>query len=199
MPKCAILTLFFEWSPAGIYAMCAYFKFILIEVVIPRTTIEKFAPGSLISHFLCKSCSKKRKLLQITSHRSMQRMRIYNYFITWHNVWIILLNILEILFLKIFLFSPSLQIYHSIILSFFFFFFCENLRCIWLILFHFFFFFEIKDRNTFFFSSDLYYSNFCIVCYGFFSPLQLEFLSFKINYLNFSFFFNIQNRNSTLS
>ena len=24
----------------------------------------------------------------------------------------------------------------------------------------------IKDRNTLIFSSDLYYSNFCIVCYG---------------------------------
>ena len=24
----------------------------------------------------------------------------------------------------------------------------------------------IKDRNTILFSSDLYYSNFCIVCYG---------------------------------
>ena len=29
-------------------------------------------------------------------------------------------------------------------------------------------FFEIKDRKTIHFSSDLYYSNFCIVCYGFF-------------------------------
>ena len=125
MPKCAILTLFFEWSPASIYAMCAYFKFILIEVVIPRTTIEKFAPG--ISHlsFLVQILFGKKKYiyiyLQIASHRSMQCVKIYNYFITWHNVWIILLNVLEILFLKIFFFSPSLQIYHSIILSFFFF------------------------------------------------------------------------------
>ena len=61
MPKCAILTLFFEWSPASIYAMCAYFKFILIEVVIPRTTIEKFAPG--ISHlsFPVQILFKKKK------------------------------------------------------------------------------------------------------------------------------------------
>ena len=29
-----------------------------------------------------------------------------------------------------------------------------------------FFFWVIKDRNTILFSSDLYHSNFCIVCYG---------------------------------
>ena len=29
-------------------------------------------------------------------------------------------------------------------------------------------FFEIKDRKTILFSSDLYYSNFCIVCFFFF-------------------------------
>ena len=122
MPKCAILTLFFEWSPASIYAMCAYFKCILIEVVIPRTTIEKFAPGiSHLSFNVQILFPKKRKLLQITSHRSMWCVRIYNYFITWHNVWIILLNVLEILFLKLFL--KLFQIYHSIILSFLFFFF----------------------------------------------------------------------------
>ena len=46
--------------------------------------------------------------------------------------------------------------------------------------------FEIKDRNTILFSSDIYYSNFCIVCYGFFF-LQLKFLCSKINCLNFSF------------
>ena len=48
-------------------------------------------------------------------------------------------------------------------------------------------FFVIKNRNTILFSSDLYYWNFCIVCYGLFF-IQLKFLSSKINYLNFSFY-----------
>ena len=46
---------------------------------------------------------------------------------------------------------------------YYFYFFLENLGAlIWLIL----IFFLIKDRNTILLPSDLYYSNFCIVCYG---------------------------------
>ena len=103
-------------------------------------------------------------LLIITTSRRLTRcMRIYNYVITWYNVWFILQNILEILFLKLIFISQSLQIYHYIIFSLF-----EKLRCINLIdiIKFFFFFWVIKDRNTILFSSDLYHSNFCIVCYG---------------------------------
>ena len=86
------------------------------------------------------------------------------------------------LFLKLFFISLSLQIYHSIILSFFF--FKKKLRCIWLILFQYIYIyiyiFEIKDRKTILFSSDVYYSNFCTMCYRFFFFLQLKFLSSKL-------------------
>ena len=66
--------------------------------------------------------------LIISSRRPMWCVKIYNYFITWYNVWFILQNILEILFLKLFFISPSLQIYHYIIFSLF-----EKLRFINLI------------------------------------------------------------------
>ena len=100
-------------------------------------------------------------LLIITSCKLTRYMRIYNYVITWYNIWFIFQNILKILYLKLFFISQSLQIYHYIIFSLF-----EKLRCINLIDIINFFFGVIKDRNTILFSSDLYYSNFCIVCYG---------------------------------
>ena len=100
-------------------------------------------------------------LLTIINRKLTQCTRIYNYIITWYNVWFILQNILEILFLKLFFISQSLQIYHYIIFSLF-----EKLRCINLIDIIKIFFWVIKDRNTILFSSDLYHSNFCIVCYG---------------------------------
>ena len=83
-------------------------------------------------------------LLIITTSRKPTRcMRIYNYFITWYNVCFILQNILEIIFLKLFFISQSLQIYYYIIFSLF-----EKLRCINLIDIIKFFFWVIKDRNT---------------------------------------------------
>ena len=100
-------------------------------------------------------------LLIITSCKLTRYMRIYNYVITWYNIWFIFQNILKILYLKLFFISQSLQIYHYIIFSLF-----EKLRCINLIDIIKIFFWVIKDRNTILFSSDLYHSNFCIACYG---------------------------------
>ena len=81
-----------------------------------------------------------------------------------------------LLFLKLFFIFLSLQIYHSIILSFFF----LNLGAFDWYYSNFFFFFEIKDRKTILFSSDVYYSNFCIVLWFFFFFLQLKFLNSKL-------------------
>ena len=113
------------------------------------------------TNFTILSLQMDMLLIITTSRRLTRCMRIYNYVITWYNVWFILQNIMEILFLKLFFISQSLQIYHYIIFSLF-----EKLRCINLIDIIKFFFWVIKDRNTILFSSDLYHSNFCIVCYG---------------------------------